>query len=180
MQNAGTLSFPRSGLFTIEAHYVTTHDQITPQTDTDGIQNHLSYSCALLHGLGINVSSDCHEIYVSGMNTWTPAEGGGAVGMGARTNYRPGPTEEMFQGNFYYASGQLPAPGTRYIITNPANGRSIVASFGYEVGPSDPKWLGGLTPEASYYLDQYDNENSPLDVGRAVDQTLPFGPIQCN
>lgn len=178
--NAGTISFPASGYFTIESHYLTTHDSVTPVSDTDGVGAHLSYSCGLLQAMGWSVSSDCHEVYPAFLATWTPAEGGGDIGMGARSDYRPGPLEEMFQGNLDYAPGQLPAPGTRYIITNPANGRSIVASFGYEIGPSSSRWLGGLTPEAHYYLDQYANDTTTLEMGRAADQTLGFGPIQCD
>jgi hypothetical protein len=180
LHGSGTLSFPRSGLFVIESHYLSTHDALSVQSDTSGIANHLNYSCSLLKKLGLSVSADCHEVYPGYLATWTPAEGGGNVGVGARSGYRPSPIEEMFQGNLYYASGQLPPPGTRYLITNRASGKTIVASFGYEVGPASSKWLGGLTPEAHFYLDQYRYENEPLEIGRAADQTLPFGPIQCN
>lgn len=174
------MAFPRSGIFTIESHYLTTNDNVVPTSDTDGVQAHLSYSCGLLQVMGWNVSSDCHEVYPAFLATWTPAEGGGNIGQGARGSYRPAPLEEMFQGNLDYAPGQLPPPATRYIITNPSNGRSIVASFGYEIGPSDPKWLGGLTPEAHYYLDRYNNDTTVLEMGRASNQSLPFGPIQCD
>lgn len=178
----GTLDFPRQGLFVTEAHYATREESFNgsayPSVDDAGIEDHLQASCDLLHSrYGFQGSSTCAEVFrYSYERVWTPAEGGGAVGETA-TGTKPSREQEMFQGNMMYLAGQRPAPGTRYILTNPGNGRSVVVSFGYEVGPSSSTYLGGLTTEVHWALQ--DTGTTQLRIGRARDQSLPYGPVEC-
>lgn len=65
--------------------------------------------------------------------------------------------------------------GKRVVVTNPKNGRSIVASV-IEWGPGVMSRVAGLSPEASVALGAKTDDN--LTYGWAVDQNVPLGPVQ--
>lgn len=183
----GSLSFPRSGNFVTESHYATTEDgfdggRLFPATSTEGMATHMDRACDLLHVIyGFkDLREDCAEIYNDSWDrVWTPAEGG-QQGQGAVGNLRPTPVQELWQGNLMYSSGGKPRPGTKYIVRNPASGRAVVVSMGFEVGPNDTgTFLGGLTTETQWALDNRSPRNTPMEIGLARDQNLPYGPIDC-
>ncbi len=62
------------------------------------------------------------------------------------------------------------------ILRNPSNGRAVVASAGWETGPGSNSFVGGATEEVHHWLQ---HSSGPLEIGLAVDQTLPLGPIDC-
>jgi hypothetical protein len=82
--------------------------------------------------------------------------------------------DEAWYVNMYWRD--RPTRGTRMILRNPANGRAVVASAGWETGPGSNSWVGGATEEV---LDWLQRGSGPLELGFAVDQSLPFGPIDC-
>lgn len=171
-----------------EAHYVVRGlDSDNLKGMEDQLQPHLDRTCALLHGKWApyypGLSAKCSEVYTrsssgksNGTTQWTPAEGGGAVGHGVGALY-PSVECEAATGNQYWASGARPAAGTRYLATNPANGKSFVLCMGYEAGPGEKDHGGGVSTEALYYL--VAKHGSTLTLGRAIDQTLPYGPVVC-
>ena len=63
------------------------------------------------------------------------------------------------------------------IVTNPANGRAVVAAAGYETGPGSNTAIGGVSEEIHDYLGT--EHRDALQLGFAVDQDLPLGPIDC-
>lgn len=164
-----------------EAHYLIEGKDPPSVSDMhQSLDAHLKRTCALLHGAWAvgypGLSADCHEIYSGGgANEWTPAEGGG-VGRGNGARY-PSTECEAATGNMYWAKGASPKPGTRFIAKHPTSGKAFVMCFGYEAGPGSPQQSGGLGTEALYYLGG--KHNSVMVLGRAVDQTLPYGPITC-
>jgi hypothetical protein len=60
---------------------------------------------------------------------------------------------------------------------NPLTGQAVVAAAGYENGPGDTSRVGGACEEIHHYLGT--NHLGTLTFGQAVDQTLPYGPINC-
>ena len=63
------------------------------------------------------------------------------------------------------------------IVRNPRNGKAVVAAGGYETGPTEERDIGGVAEEIHHYLGT--SHRQVLEIGFAVDQTLPFGPIDC-
>lgn len=166
-----------------EAHYlVKSRDRASVSSVTEKIGDHMFRTCALLQGrwkeFYPGLSSDCRELYRGrGATEWTPAEGGGQIGRGVGL-LLPSVECEASLGTMYWASGFKPPYDTRFIAINPANGRGFVACMGYEAGPGDKKLGGGLSTEALYYLGAK-HAQTPIVFGRAVDQTLPYGPVEC-
>jgi hypothetical protein len=74
---------------------------------------------------------------------------------------------------------EVPPRGTRFIIKNPVNGRTVVAIAGYETGTGRTGNLaGGICEEIHHYLGT--GHGSKLEVGVAKDQTLCPGPKDDN
>lgn len=181
----GETSFPSTGKFVVESHYATEEETFEnaaafPKTMTDEIARHLDLSCALLHS-AFGFTGNCADIYrASYERVWTPAEGGGVAGQAARSQLKPSLEQELWQGNLMYASiHDMPAPGTKYIATNTKNGKSVVVSMGFEIGPAQRTFLGGLVTEVQYFLGTLQDDSSKVTLGRAQDQSLPYGPIVC-
>ena len=63
------------------------------------------------------------------------------------------------------------------IVTNPENGRSVVAIAGYETGPSHTHGIAGVVEEVHTVLGSAHQDD--LTFGFAIDQTLSPGPIDC-
>ena len=167
------VQLPAIGRLANEDHH-TTRGMATPRTTTDGIANHLAASCGKLN---LPTANDCSDVYkVSYQKRWTPAEGGGRIGDGV-TKLKPTLEEEIWLFNMYWSAKKRPAPGYKYLVTNPANGRSVVVSGGYEVGPASSYFLGGISTEGHYYLKA--NNETKLRVARLKNQATKLGPIDC-
>lgn len=164
-----------------EAHYLIAG--LDPKSVTDqhtGVADHVNRTCELLKGKWAKwypgQSSDCRQAYKNGRGSWTPAEGGG-IGRGSTGKLYPSVECEAMSGNMYWGVGSAPKPGTRYIVKNPATGKAVVACFGWEAGPGNSKWGGGVVREVFAYVGG--DHGTVLTLGKAVDQGLPFGPVEC-
>ena len=160
------LRLPSVGPVAKEAHLVTIEDQISgyPQGSRQFIKAHYARSQALT-GYTMRRSE-----------AWAPAgEGGCEFGQGASPGKVPMVAEAWYINMFWR---KRPPRGTRMIVTNPVNGRSVVAAAGYETGPGSNEVMAGVTEEIHHYLGT--GHRGKLRVAFAVDQTLPFGPIECN
>lgn len=160
------LQTPAIGPVVKEAHLVTVDDVFPggwPSALRDGIDAHYRLSQA-----ATGYVMDRRE-------PWAP-EGEGGSRWGQSAYSRPLPVvEEAFYVNMYWSP--RPAPSTRLIVRNPANGRAVVAAGGFETGPGANTAIGGVSEEIHHHLGT--NHRSVLQLGFAVDQTLPFGPIEC-
>ncbi len=162
------LPTPVVGSVVKEAHLVTVDDDFGgswPTSFTDGIDAHYALSAA-----ASGYSMERGE-------PWAPAgEGGSEFGQGSTGSPLP-VVDEAWYVNMYWASSTRPTRGTRMIITNPANGRSVVASAGWETGPGSTSRMGGASEEIHDALGT--SHGDELEFAFAADQTLPFGPIVC-
>lgn len=167
-----------------EAHYLIKNlDPKVVSAQVEAIKPHLQRTCdKLLKGDWKKFfqeikSSDCREVYASrGSTEWTPPEP--TRGRGS-SDYYPSVECEAATGNMYWAKGLAPKKGERFIVQNPENGKAFVLCMGYEAGPGDPAKSGGLSSEGLHYL-KAKHGKTKLILGRAVDQTLPYGPVECD
>ncbi|MEZ4230653.1 MAG: hypothetical protein R3B89_15870 [Polyangiaceae bacterium] len=161
------LRTPATGPVVKEAHLVTVDDDFGggwPSSFTDQIARHYGLSQAAT-GYGMTRSEP-----------WAPAgEGGSEYGQGSTGVPLPVVAEAWYV-NMYWRN--KPAAGTRMIIKNPANGRAVVAAAGYETGPGANTAIGGVTEEIHHYLGS--SHRDDLQLGFAVSDSLPYGPIQCH
>jgi len=158
----GSIAMPASGKIVQESHLVTKEEGFQPSSTSDRIEDHY------------RITQEAIGMTFSHRDKWTPAEGGGNVGQGSGSP--PPATVEPWVMNMYWKN--KPAEGMRVIITNPANGKSVVATAGYETGPSDKTpYLLGAQEEVMQALGV--TTGSTVTVGFAKDQSLPFGPIEC-
>jgi hypothetical protein len=160
------LRTPTIGPVVKEAHLVTTIDGFGagwPSSFTDGIAAHYASS------------EGVSGYHMSRTEPWAPSgEGGSRYGQAAYGDKLP-PEDEAWYLNMYWRS--RPAPGTRMIVRNPANGRAVVAAGGYETGPGDPSHVAGVAEEVHDWLGTAHLDD--LEIGFAADQGLPLGPIDC-
>ncbi len=160
------LRTPAQGPVVEEAHLATVDDGFGsgwPTSFTDGIQSHYALSQA---ATGFDMQRD---------QPWAPAgEGGSAFGEGA-TGHKLPVLDEAWYINMYWRD--RPTGGTRMIVRNPANGRAVVASAGWETGPGANDAVAGVTEEVHHWLGT--GHRDVLEIGFAVDDTLPLGPIEC-
>lgn len=174
------VKLPAKGLLVNESHYLAKEDSLKayPKTATEGMTEHLKHSCVRMKLLTKeDIGANCEKVYkASYQKVWTPSEGGN-IGQGAIGNVRPEIIQEMFQGTMYFKRASLPAKGEKWIALNPSNGRATVIAMGFEVGPGSAKFLGGISTEAHYLLGS--NNSTELIFGKAVDQSLPYGPLDC-
>ncbi len=70
-----------------------------------------------------------------------------------------------------------PTRGERYIVFEPVSGKAVVGAAGYENGPGDLTRVGGASEEIHLYMGT--EHLSPMTFGGALDQTHPWGPIEC-
>lgn len=160
------LATPSFGPVVKEAHLVTVEDDFGggwPTSFTDGITDHYALS-------------EARTGYVMDRaEPWAPAgEGGSEYGQGSTG--APLPVEdEAWYVNMYWKD--RPAKGTRLLVWNPANGRVVVASGGYETGPGANDAIGGAVEEIHDHLGT--SHRDGLVMGFAADQALPLGPITC-
>ena len=178
-----SITLPASGRLVLESHLATTAERFDgrpfPARAVDGIEEHLRQSCALLGGLALDrpLGPGCAAVYrTRDHRQFTPAEGGGVAGQGAVARTPP-PDEEPWIVNMMFARESLPPPGQRWLIS--ANGRSVVAIAGYEIGPSDQRLLGGVQGEVHWYLGT-GNSDTVTVHGPLRDQGVRPGPIACD
>lgn len=161
------LHTPSAGPVVKEAHLVTVADDFDggwPVSFTDGIAAHYALSQAAT-GYDMDRSEP-----------WAPSgEGGSEYGQGATGSPLP-VADESWYVNMYWRD--KPAGGTRMLVWNPANGRMVVASGGYETGPGANDALGGATEEIHHALGT--GHRDVLVMGFAADPSLPLGPVRCD
>lgn len=159
------LSLPARGPVVKEAHLVTTEDGISgwPTSSRDRLSQHYA------------TSQSVSGYVTNRTEPWAPSgEGGSQWGQGSTGVKIPADAEAWYI-NMYWKS--RPAGGTPMIVRNPANGRAVVAAAGYETGPGDNGSLAGVAEEVHDWLGT--GHLDELEVGFAVDRSLPFGPITC-
>ncbi len=109
-----------------------------PDPLADCVQrDHAAVAALLDPGTHYSNSEGVSGDHMSRTEPWAPAgEGRSTSGQGATGGKLP-PEDEAWYLNRYWRS--RPAPGTRMIVRNPANGRAVVASGGHEMCPGGPR-----------------------------------------
>jgi len=156
------LAMPATGPVVREAHLVTTDDGYGsgwPSSLSAGMTAHY------------DLSQGTSGLVMRRTASWAPQESS-QFGQGS-TGAKLPVEDEAWYVNMLWAD--RPAPGTRMIVS--ANGRSVVASGGYETGPFNGDHVAGVTEEIHFYLGT--GHLSDMTVGFAVDEDLPLGPIDC-
>jgi hypothetical protein len=175
-----TVTLPISGKFVEESHYVTTEDKFSdknyPSFDDENIRIHLNRSLEIYKNFDSGATFD--KLYsMSYEKKWTPQEGGefGQGSVGDIQLKELTPEMELWMMNMMWASGQRPKRGTKYLISY--DNRNVVVIVGYETGPQEEKFLGGLTGETHRWLGTDNTANIKLKLLK--DQTVAPGPCNC-
>jgi hypothetical protein len=159
------LPMPATGEVVKEAHLVTIEeftDGSWPQSFTDGIEHHYA------------LSQDASGYVMDRAEPWCPCcEPANDYGQGSSA--RPPPEAEAFYLCMRWA--EAPPLGQRYLVFDGRSGKAVVAAAGYENGPGDLGRIGGACEEIHHHLGS--GHLSVLTFGVAVDQTLHYGPIEC-
>jgi hypothetical protein len=162
-----TLAMPATGRIVLEAHlvdvddgYGTSASDPWPQTITESILDHY------------RISQQATGFVMARNQPWAPQEGC-EFGQGSGGSKLPTEDEGWYV-NMYWSD--RPDRGTRMILQD-ETGRALVVAAGYETGPGNLDWVGGTTEEVHHYMGT--GHGSELTLGFAVDQGLPFGPIDC-
>ena len=162
-----TLKMPATGPIVLEAHLVTADEPPPyPQTPTDELAEHRVLSQAKT------------GFVMSRSQVWAPKEGGGTfygAGIFSPTTFPV--VDEAWYVNMYWTKAARPPAGTRMILRLPGTARAVVVSAGHETGPGNLAHIGGTPEESHFYLKT--GHLSVMQLGIAVDQTLPFGPRVC-
>lgn len=170
------LPMPATGPVVLEAHLMTAeeHEENVasdmgrfpsgwPQSFTDGIEHHYELSEA---ASGFRAERG---------EPWAPCcEPSNEFGQGSSA--RPPAIAEAWYINMRWR--QRPDRGERYIVLDPFSGRAVVGAAGYENGPGALDRIGGAAEEIHIFLDT--RHLSTMTFGVALDQALPYGPIDCN
>jgi hypothetical protein len=162
-----SLQMPATGPMALEAHLVTVADGYGtsasdpwPASITENIDAHYALSFA---DTGLVMHRD---------QPWAPQESS-EYGQGSYGAKLPVEDEGWYV-NMYWRD--RPDAGTRMILQND-KGFALVVAAGYETGPGNLEFIGGVTEEAHHYLGT--THGGELTLGFAADQTLPLGPITC-
>ena len=166
------LPMPATGKIVKEAHLVTVADQAAnsgkswwPSTSSEYLAEHKARTATQT---GISYSRT---------ERWAPAgEGGCEYGQGSTGAALPDAAEPWYV-CMYWRGAHRPAPGTRYLVVNPATGKAIVAAAGYETGPGDLSRVGGAVEEIHHLMGTV--HLGTLTFGELSDQSLPYGEIDC-
>lgn len=161
------LHTPSVGELVKEAHLVTTVEDFPgtgwPTSFTDQLDRHYQ------------VTTDASGYAMDRTEPWAPSgQGGSNFGQGATGTPVP-PEHETWYVNMYWRD--RPAKGHRMILFNPTTGDAVVAAAGYETGPGSNTAIGGASEEIHDVLGTV--HRSEAVMAFAVDQTLPYGPIDC-
>jgi hypothetical protein len=162
-----SLPMPATGPIVMEAHLVTQEEPAPyPTTATEELAEHYALSQA-------RTGFVMHRRQV-----WAPLEGGSFYGAGIGSPTLFPVLHEAWYVNMYWRPTSRPARGTRMILRDPGGGpRAVVVAAGYETGPGNLAHIGGTPEETHYYMGT--SHRSPMTLGIAVDQGLPFGPRVC-
>lgn len=170
------LAMPATGKVVLEAHLMTQEEADAnvaggmvdfpsgwPTSFTDHIAEHYALSQATS---GYTMTRG---------EPWAPCcEPSNDYGQGSSA--RPPAAAEAWYINMRWRSA--PARGERYLVLNPATGKAVVAAAGYENGPGDVSRIGGACEEIHDVMGT--GHLDTLTFGKAVDQSLPYGPIECH
>lgn len=162
-----------------ESHYLVRGiDPPKVSSVTDRMKEHLARSCGLLRtkyaAFFPALDDKCSQIYKRGGDLqWTPPEP--ITGQGAR----PYTSQEceLWTGNMFFTKASFPAPNTKFLLVSAKLKKAVVLCIGQELGPGSRLFAGGASTESLRYLEA--GHGSVLTLGRAVDQKIPFGPIEC-
>jgi hypothetical protein len=160
------LHLPSVGEVVLEAHLVT-EDEDFPDTWPTSFTDQIDRHYALSEGVsGYAMTRD---------QPWAPAgEGGSEYGQGATGAKVPADAEAWYV-NMYWRD--RPPGGTRMILIDPFDGDAVVTAAGYETGPGANTAIGGAAEEVHHALGT--DHRDRIVMGFAVDQSLPWGPIDC-
>ena len=186
------VALPAKGSLVEESHYMTTHDKLPDvwpgamakqpkgehavQCD-EGIVAHLERSIALYRRF--KPEATIADVYPEWwQQVWTPQEGGycGQGSIGEVQLKTLTPEMELWLLTMNWAPDTKPDPGTRFLLGY--KGKHVILAAGFETGPRQRKFLGGVTPEVHNYLGVM-NETKGLSLGYLQDQTLAPGPVEC-
>ena len=162
-----SLAMPAIGPMVREAHLVTDQEPPPyPSTATEELDAHYQ------------LSQSVSGLVMYRQEVWAPLEGGSfyGAGIGSPTDF---PTaDEAWYVNMYWTAAARPAKGTRMILRDPNGGsRAVVVAAGYETGPGNLAHVGGTPEETHFYMGT--GHLSDMQIGIAVDQSLPLGPRVC-
>ncbi len=161
------LAMPATGPIVLEAHLVTADEPPPyPTTSTEELAAHYTLSQSVT-GFVMHRSQ-----------VWAPLEGGSFYGAGIFSPTTFPTLEESWYVNMYWTKESRPKPGTRMILRLPGSTRAVVVSAGHETGPGNLAHIGGTPEETHFYLGS--GHLTPMQLGIAVDQALPFGPRTCD
>lgn len=161
-----SLPMPATGPIVMEAHLVTQAEPAPyPMTATDELAAHYALSQA---ATGLVMYRE---------QVWAPLEGGSFYGAGIGDPSAFPVIHEGWYVNMYWTSAARPAKGTRMILREPGGNRAVVVAAGYETGPGNLSNVGGTPEETHFYMGT--THQSTMTLGIATDQTLPFGPREC-
>lgn len=170
--NGKALPMPATGKVVKEAHLVTVSDQAAngstawwPSSSTEYLAQHKARTA---RQTGIDYPRT---------ESWAPAgEGGCEYGQGSTGRAVPDEAEPWYV-CMYWKGEHKPAKGTRYLVVNPVTGKAIVAAAGYETGPGDLSRIGGAVEEIHHLMET--SHLGVLTFGELIDQSLPYGEIDC-
>lgn len=108
---------------------------------------------------------------------WAPMEGADFFGGGIGSPKLLPVVDEGWYVDMYWTKASRPAWGTPMILRLPGSDRAVVVSAGHEAGPGNLAHVGGTPEETHFYLGT--KHLSVMQIGLAVDGTLPFGPRIC-
>ena len=177
-----TITLPTSGIFTEEAHYATQTDKFPgdgfPSTQAQNIQEHLNRS--LSYYKSFDPAATFKTLYrYKFTKLWTPEEGGhfgqGSVGSNPQL-MNLSAADELWMLNMMWGNGQRPRVNTKFLLS--ANGKNVVVIAGYETGPAQSKFIGGVTGEVHRWL--ITGPNSTINISLLADQSVSTGPCGCN
>lgn len=169
------LAMPATGKVVKEAHLLTAEEHAAnveggmqtfpsgwPASFTDHIEDHYA------------ISEAASGYAVERTEPWAPCcEPSNEYGQGS--SVKPPAIAEAWYLNMRWA--KKPPQGQRYIVFHPETGDAVVAAGGYENGPGDLSRIGGVAEEIHIALGTA--HLSTLTFGVALDQALPYGPIDC-
>ncbi|TAK43253.1 MAG: hypothetical protein EPO28_06180 [Saprospiraceae bacterium] len=175
------VTLPMAGRFVEESHYVTDKDEfpggrLFAKTSNEGMERHLMNSLELYRKYDPSITFD--ELYGQPwQRKWTPAENGqiGQGSIGAIQTELLSSEDEMWLLTMMWGKNQKPEPGTKFLLR--ANGKSVVVAAGFETGPSDKLYLGGITREVHKWLGT--NNQSRIEISLLKFQDVKSGPVNC-
>lgn len=176
------ITLPVKGKFVEESHYVTNMDKfkgnrLFANNKTENIDDHLERSYELYKKYDPEMTFD--KLFRSSWNkVWTPAESGkiGQGSVGEIQTKKLTPEMEMWFLTMMWASGEKPKIGTKFLLQ--ANNKSVIVITGFETGPGQKKFIGGITREVHAWLKT--NNSSEIKISYLKNQDLPIGPVLCD